>query len=190
MDTPWRMFSEVLTLCGRPHRQHSVICPSLSAQTGSHSAESVFGLADWNETMISFSQLLHNRGWKLGHDELQEKDNGQRTSTTRTHSRRLNMHTFNFSAFKTTATTDRWFHLTATKTSKQFVSHTHTRVFSVYIQSLLTVASGFTSYFRRAAGATLCTKIYIIHRNLLKVQTVFVSFRDKKLFLIFSLQML
>ena len=28
IDAPWRMFSQVITLCGRPHSQHSVIYPS------------------------------------------------------------------------------------------------------------------------------------------------------------------
>lgn len=63
MDTPWRMFLQVIRLCGRPHNQRSVTYPSYkSTQTGTQSAQCVFGLTNWNKQMIKFSRLLHNPG--------------------------------------------------------------------------------------------------------------------------------
>lgn len=33
MDTPWRMFLQVITLCGRPHNRRSVIYPSYTERS-------------------------------------------------------------------------------------------------------------------------------------------------------------
>lgn len=75
MDTPWRMFSQVIRLCGRPHIQRSVTSPSYkSTQTGTQSAQRVFGLTNWNKQMIYFSRLLHNLG------ETSLMDRGKKTT--------------------------------------------------------------------------------------------------------------
>lgn len=65
MDTPWRMFSQVITLCGQPHNQHSVIHLSYtSAERNPVSRMSLWfnrlKQADDFSFFFFFFLLLHN----------------------------------------------------------------------------------------------------------------------------------
>lgn len=111
IDAPWRMFSQVITLCARPRSQHSVIYPSYE----SADRNPVSRMCLWFNQLRQADDLVFMTAtksrWNITR-ELRERDDRRCrpqpdfSATASTHRRRLNMCTFIFSSLTTTALTN------------------------------------------------------------------------------------
>lgn len=102
-DTPWRMFLQVITLCGWPHNQHSVIYPSYKS-TNRNPVSRICLWFNWPKLSWWFSShdcfivFVKHQAWNAG--ERRQTVHLDFNATTSAHSRRLNKHIFIFSPFR------------------------------------------------------------------------------------------